>query len=101
MLRAQFPEAAGVSDILCNAMLASAAIEIGPQAWGPFGAPGQPQTIADQGQLYLAMHKLATSPFGAAAKVAFDPKGAGYDRSTYGKEFKRLMLSVTSGFRVA
>ncbi len=101
MLRAQFPEANGVSDALCTAMLGAAALELDTSVWGPMGTPGGFMTKTDQGHLYLAMHKLACSPFGANAKIQFNAKAIGYKRTTYGAEFLLLMQSVTSGFRVA
>jgi hypothetical protein len=58
-------------------------------------------TKTDQGQLYLAAHKLAVSPFGQNAKMMVDNKRVGYRRTTYGAEFLLLQSSVTSGFRVA
>lgn len=101
MVRAQFPEANGVTDILVTAMLQAAAVQMDTSVWGSFGTAGGNMTIADQGQMYLAMHKLALSPFGQNAKLRVDPKKAGFDRTTYGTEFKTLQLSVTGGFRVA
>jgi len=101
MLRAQFPEANGVSDVLVTAMLAAAALELDTSVWGALGQPGGPMTKTDQGQMYLAMHKLAISPFGQNAKMAINPKKTGYARTTYGEEFRLLQMSVTSGFRVA
>ena len=101
MLRAQFPEANGVSDVLIASMLAAAALELDTSVWGALGAPGGLMTKADQGQMYLAMHKLAVSPFGQNAKMMVDGKKVGYRRTTYGAEFMLLMSSVTSGYRVA
>lgn len=101
MLRAQFPEAANVSDVLCATMLAAASLELDTSVWGALGAPGGLMTKADQGQLYLAMHKLAISPFGQNAKMMVDGKKVGYRRTTYGQEFLLLQASVISGFRVA
>lgn len=101
MVRAQFPEANGVSDVLVASMLAAAALEIDQSVWGELGQPGGYMTKADQGQMYLAMHKLAVSPFGANAKMAVDGKKRGYARTTYGEEFLLLQRGVTSGFRVA
>ena len=100
-LRAQFPEANGVSDILCLAMLNAASLDMSTLVWGAFGVLGGPSTKADQGQMYLAMHKLAVSPFGQNAKVKIDGKKVGYARTTYGEEFLLLQRGVTGGFRVA
>lgn len=101
MVRAQFPEANGVSDGLVTAMLSAAALEIDQSVWGALGQAGGVMTKADQGQMYLCMHKLACSPFGANAKLMLDPKKVGYARTTYGQEFLLLQRSVTGGFRVA
>jgi hypothetical protein len=101
MFRAQFPEANGVSDVLVSTMLAAAFLEIDQSVWGAMGTLGGTMTKADQGQMYLAAHKLACSPFGQNAKMTTDPKRNGYQRTTYGAEFFLLMRSVTSGFRVA
>ena len=101
MVRAQFPEANGVSDVLVATMLGAASLELDPCVWGPLGQPGGLMTKADQGQLYLAMHKLAVSPFGQNAKVKIDGKKVGYARTTYGEEFLLLQRAVTGGFRVA
>jgi hypothetical protein len=101
MLRAQFPEANGVSDVLCATMLAAAALELDTSVWGKLGLPGGLMTVADQAQLYLSMHKLAISPFGQNAKMMVDPRKRGYDRTTYGSEFRLMMTARTGGFRVA
>ena len=101
MVRAQFPEANGVSDVLVATMLAAASLELDTSVWGAFGQPGGLMTKTDQGQMYLAMHKLAVSPFGQNAKMMSDPKRLGYDRTTYGREFLLLQRGVTGGFRVA
>lgn len=101
MLRAQFPEANGVSDVLCTSMLAAAYLELDTSVWGQFGVPSGLMTKADQAQLYLAMHKLAISPFGANAKMVINSKKVGYSRTTYGEEFKLMMYANTGGFRVA
>lgn len=101
MMRAQFPEANGVSDVLVATMLAAASLELDPRVWGQLGQAGGLMTKADQGQMYLAMHKLAVSPFGQNAKMQVDGKKVGYRRTTYGCEFLLLQTSVCSGFRVA
>lgn len=101
MVRAQFPEANGVSDVLVTAMLQAASVQMDTSVWGAFGVAGGAMTIADQGQMYLAMHKLAMSPFGQNAKMRVDPKKTGFARTTYGEEFRLLQMSVTGGFRVA
>jgi hypothetical protein len=100
MFRLQFPEMRTVQDPMVAAMLGAAALEMDLSVWGKFGVDPGPQTKADQGQMYLAAHKLAVSPYGQAAKMVMD-KRSGYMRTTYGQEFKLLQMSVTSGFRVA
>lgn len=101
MMRAQFPEMNGVSDVLVTAMLAAAALELDPSVWGPLGVSGGPMVKADQGQMYLAAHKLAVSPFGQNAKTVLNGRKVGYGRTSYGEEFLLLMKSVTSGYRVS
>lgn len=100
MFRAQFPEFQNVSDLLVTTMMAAAFLELSNLVWGQFGVVGGPMTKADQGQLYLAAHKLAVSPFGQAAKMVMNNK-TGYHRTTYGQEFLLLQRGVTSGFRVS
>ena len=90
-----------VQDSLVVAFLGAAALELDLSVWGPYGVVGGNQTKADQGQMYLAAHKLAVSPLGQAAKMVADPKRVGYERTTYGSEFRLLMRGVTSGYRVA
>src|ERR1017187_1146397 len=101
MVRAQFPEANGVSDVLVASMLAAASLELDTSVWGLLGQVGGLMTRADQAQMYLALHKLAVSPFGQNAKMQVDGKKVGYRRTTYGCEFLLLMTQVTSGHRVA
>jgi hypothetical protein len=101
MVRAQFPEVNGVSDVMVATMLAAAALEIDPTVWGLFGQAGGLMTKADQGQMYLALHKLAISPFGGNAKMQVNGKKVGYARTSYGEEFLLLQRGVTGGFRVA
>jgi hypothetical protein len=100
MMRAQFPEFNSVSDPLVAMMLGAASLELSPAVWGSYGPLGQPMTKADQGQMYLAAHKLASSPWGQNSKAVF-PNRFGYHRTTYGEEFLLLQRAVTSGFRVA
>ena len=100
MFRTQFPEFNGVSDVLITTYMGAAALELDTSVWGPLGSLGLPMTKTDQGQMYLAAHKLAISPFGQNAKTLFNNK-TGYKRTTYGEEFKLLQMGVVSGFRVA
>jgi hypothetical protein len=101
MVRAQFPEANGVSDVLVTAMLGAASLELDTSVWGPLGVVGGLMTKCDQAQMYLAMHKLAVSPFGQNAKTVINGRKVGYARTSYGEEFMLLMRGVTSGYRVA
>lgn len=101
MFRAAKPEFNGVSDALVTMMLALAAVEMDTTVWGQFSGPGLPITKADSGQMELAAHKLAVSPFGQNAKTVVNGKKQGYARTSYGEEFMLLRYSVTSGFRVA
>lgn len=90
--RAQFPEFTQVADATVNPILAAALLEIDPDVWG---------VKADQGQLYLAAHKLALSPFGNNAKMV-TPAGKGTHGTTYyGQHYDSLVMQVASGFRVA
>ncbi len=85
--RTQFPEFNGVSDTLVQAMLDAADLEIDRVLW---------HVKADQGQAYLAAHKLCTSPFGQNAKMV----GASDGKTTYWATYWNLVRQVSSGFRV-
>lgn len=103
--RAQFPEFNGVSDILVNTMLNAAFLELDTSVWGAYGTSppaitGGQMGKVDQGQMYLAAHKLAISPWGQNAKLVVNNR-SGYQRTTYGQEFALLQRGVTGGFRVA
>lgn len=82
----QFPEFKGVELDLVQAHLDAAALEIDVDIWG---------LKADQGQAYLAAHKMALSPYGQNARLSTDD-----GRTTYFTHYKALRLQVTSGFRV-
>lgn len=84
--RIQFKEFNGVSDELVQSMLDAAILEIDRYIWG---------AKADQGQAYLAAHKLATSPFGQNAKMV-----AKDGTTTYEKNYIKLVRQVSSGYRV-
>lgn len=88
--RVQFPEFNGVSDALVNAMLAAALLEIDIIIWGP---------KADQGQGYLAAHKLASSPFGQNARLQTGAMGKD-GLTTYWHTYYQLVRQVSSGYRV-
>lgn len=83
--RVQFPEMNGVSDALVQAMLDASALEIDTDIWG---------AKADQGQGYLAAHKLASSPFGQNAKMV-----AKDGTTTYWFNYYKLVRQVSSGYR--
>lgn len=100
MFRVQFPEFNAVSDVLVTTYMGAATLELDTSVWGALGLAGGPMTKADQGQMYLAAHKLAISPFGQNAKTLYNNK-TGYKRTTYGAEFELLQRGVVSGFRVA
>lgn len=88
----QFPEFADTNTAQVEAILAAAALEIDADVWGD---------KADQGQAYLAAHKLALSPFGNNGQLVATGSGAGYEATVYGAHYLTLMRQVTSGFRVA
>lgn len=83
----QFPEFTNTATALVDAMLAAAALEIDLEVWG---------AKSDQGQMYLAAHKLALSPFGNNAEM-FSKNGT----TTYQAHYEMLVRQVASGFRVA
>jgi hypothetical protein len=83
----QFPEFASTDLAMVQAILTAALLEIDASVWGP---------KADQGQAYLAAHKLALSPFGQQARMV-----AKDGSTTYEKHYKSLMGQVASGYRVA
>jgi hypothetical protein len=85
--RIQFPEFKGVSDGLVQVMLNASLLELDSTVWGQ---------LLDQGQAYLAAHKLATSPFGQNAKMV-----AKDGTTTYWFNYFKLVRKVTSGYRVA
>lgn len=91
----QFPEfgAAKTSAALIDAMLGAADLEIDREVWG---------AKADQGQMYLAAHKLALSPYGNAAQLVLTkPKDTPHGETTFGVHYDALVMQVASGFRVA
>ena len=86
----QFPEFTNTHarmPTIVPAMLAAAELEIDREVWGAKG---------DQGQMYLAAHKLALSPFGNNAELK-----AGNGVTTYLVHYDSLVMQVSSGFRVA
>lgn len=81
----QFPELANAGEPMLQAFLDAADLEIDRKIWG---------AKADQGQAYLAAHKLTLSPWGQNARlVSTDGK------TTYAVHFESLQMQVTSGYR--
>jgi hypothetical protein len=81
--RAQFPEFVNAPDTLVNAMLAAALLEIDTEIWA---------AKADQGQGYLAAHKLALSPFGNGTRLVINGKD-----TTYLAHYSALVGQVSKG----
>ncbi len=89
----QFPEFADTLETLVEAILAGAELEIDREVWGAKG---------DQGQMYLAAHKLALSPFGNNAQMILTPQAPGaHGQTVFGTHYDSLVRQVSSGFRVA
>lgn len=84
----QFPEFANTDASVVESMLAAAELEIDRDVWNE---------KADQGQMYLAAHKLALSPFGNSAQLV----AKGTTVTVYLDHYERLVRQVSSGFRVA
>jgi hypothetical protein len=90
---AQFPEFADTNTPQVEAVLAAAELEIDREVWGAKG---------DQGQMYLAAHKLALSPYGnAATMVLKKPNDGAHGDTVYGSHYDSLVSQVGSGWRVA
>jgi hypothetical protein len=87
----QFPEFINVPKGQVNVYLNNAFLEIDQTVWG---------ATAQQGQFYLAAHRLATSPFGQNAKMVTYPLAQGYKRTVYGHTYKELQIQPSSGFRI-
>jgi hypothetical protein len=83
----QFPEFAETDVALVRAHLDAASLEISPKTWG---------ALADQGQAYLAAHKLALSPAGQNARLVADD-----GTTTYGRHYQSLLRTVALGVAVA
>lgn len=86
----QFPEFVNTNTAqpaLILRMLAAALLEIDSEVWG---------LKADQGQMYLAAHKLALSPFGNNAELK-----AGTGITSYQVHYDKLVRQVSHGYRVA
>ena len=82
----------------------NATVDDGGVTWTCIGA--RPLSKADTGQMWLAAHKLACSPFGQQGKLQMRPSQAKdrllsqYGRTTYGQEYFNMLRSVAAGFRV-
>jgi hypothetical protein len=100
LFRLQFPEFNSVSDPSIAMAIGLARLEMSTLVWGLEGVVGQPMTKFDSGCNYLAAHKLAMTAMGQNSKAVFKDR-FGYDRTTYGSEFKLMQRGVTGGFRVA
>jgi len=89
----QFPEFRGADEAQVSATLAAAELEIDREVWGEKG---------DQGQMYLAAHKLSLSHYGQGAEmVQKRPKETPHGDTSYGVHYDSLVMLVASGFRVA
>jgi hypothetical protein len=82
----RFPEFGQTPDALIVPNLIAAGRSIDPAVWG-----GK----FDEGQAYLAAHKLALSPYGANVRIMVDA-----NRTTYFVEFDRLKREVAAGAMV-
>lgn len=82
--RTMFPEFAGANDGMVDAFLARAAVSTPAESWG---------VLADEGQLYLTAHLLATSPHGQNARLAADDA-----TSTYGARYQDLRAEVAASW---
>ncbi len=82
-----FPEFNGQNRnlTLIQAKLNEATLQIDSCVWGAYTA---------MGVLYLAAHLLATSPFGQNAKLV-----AKDGETVYSKNYRRLLRTVTAGYR--
>ncbi len=89
----RFPEFRRTDHDLIEAKLAEAAIEIDSGIWGD---------KYDLGLGYLAAHLLSLAPSGQHARLV--PPNAKAERgdalTTYERQYKRLVLKVSHGFRV-
>jgi hypothetical protein len=83
----QFPEFQNSDAALVQAQLTAAALEQDPSIWG---------VLFDQGQAYLAAHKLALSPYGQNAQMV-----ARDQVTTYLTHWERLKIKACApGFLV-
>ena len=83
----RFPEFRSTDQGVVQARINEAHPRVDEAVWG--------DDKAATGIAWLAAHMIATSPVGEQARIA-DMDGS----TRYLKEFKRMMLEVTSGFRV-
>jgi hypothetical protein len=96
--RTRFPEFVDVPDPQITAALSDAALEIAGNVWGTVSTGGV-FTLGDLGQMYLAAHNLACTPFGQNARMVAKTAD-GQKTTTYEVAYRRLQREVSSGFRV-
>lgn len=84
--RVQFPEFTNTNADQLQAHLDAAELEIDREVWGAKG---------DQGQMYLAAHKLSLSPFGNNAELA--AKGG---ETSYEIHYAALVRQIGEGILV-
>lgn len=84
--KVEFPEFSGAPDALVTAKLADATARLNPDVWGD---------RLSMGIKYMAARMLARAPNARAMKLV-DKDG----NTIYDEEYRTLMLSVSSGFRV-
>ncbi len=89
--RVSFPEFAGATDVLVQAKLDAATLEVDAQLFGRF---------YDSAHGYLTAHHLTQSPYGQNARMVPKAGGIGEQSSTYWAQFVRLRAFATVGFRV-
>jgi hypothetical protein len=88
----QFPEFGDTNPAQVQAFLDAAELEIDRDVWLAKG---------DQGQMYLAAHKLALSPYGNASEMVLKKPNPGpHGETSFGTHYDSLVMQVSSGYRV-
>lgn len=88
----QFPEFAATNAPQVEAHLAAAELEIDREVWADKG---------DQGQMYLAAHKLALSPYGNNAEVVLkNSEPSHHGQTTYGVHYDAMAMAVGGAWRM-
>ena len=82
--RASFPEFARAADSQVEAFLARALVSVPATTWGVY---------QDEGQMYLAAHLLALSPYGQNSRLESDDK-----QTTYGLRYRELQVEVAAAW---